>query len=307
MPTQGQPGYRSIIGGSMADEKIPRRKQRNADDSKPAFTTETVRSQISGGFMTARQILVAGITLSSLYLMACSPSVSGSSTASAITAPTLDVYPDILRGSKSMELGELILLLMPDAGAKYVGWDLAANSPIRWTGSSAYTDNPGPSGGASRSGWVRVNVQGSRATMLRDKKYELGWTVAYSSVRAGRESFLPAKFGVGSASISPGGGNSDDICFGTAFDGCDFAEPLESLVKAGIQVVSICSGGVQGGHKSAYLLTQSTHAPTVMVWERGGGSGGVSASVTLQYDAKPIRPEYDKGESSSYDASLCKE
>jgi hypothetical protein len=49
MPTQGQPGYRSIIGGSMADEKIPRRKQRNADDSKPAFTTETVRSQISGG------------------------------------------------------------------------------------------------------------------------------------------------------------------------------------------------------------------------------------------------------------------
>ena len=62
-----------------------------------------------------------------------------------------EVYPKELQGTKPLELGDLVLLLMPDSGARSVGWDFRAESPIFWrtagyetiqkNGASLYTRN----------------------------------------------------------------------------------------------------------------------------------------------------------------------
>lgn len=200
-----------------------------------------------------------------------------------------DVWPEVLRGAKSLELGELILLLMPDSGATSVGWDFQTDSPIKWQ-SEPFKEVPG-SGYAYRMGWVRVNVQGEKSTVLRERKLELGWTVTYSneisaSPNAERP-FMPPKFGVESIEIKPGAEpvvDNELVCFGAVFSGCDFDEPIASLIKAGIHVQTICSKEISGGHVSAFILTHPGRNPTVMTWTESGGSGGTGSWVTLKVD-----------------------
>lgn len=190
-----------------------------------------------------------------------------------------------------------MLLLMPDAGEKPVGWDFRADSPIKWQ-SVAYTEVP-ETGYASRTGWVRVNVQGKTSKISRAKKLELGWTVVYSNEVGGlgssQDRFLPPKLGVQRIEIKPGG-DGDLACFGTGFYGCGFDEPTASLVKAGIHVKTLCSSNANG-HVAALLLTHPGHRPTVMIWARSQGSGGASSWITLQLAVAH----------GPYDSSLCKE
>lgn len=193
---------------------------------------------------------------------------------------TQGVYPKELEGTKSFELGELVLLLMPDSGATFVGWDHRANSPIVWktSGYETRTRSDGTSI-STREGIVRVHVQGKKSTILRKRINELGWTVMYFSE-------LPPKFGPEEIEIEPGL-SYEGGCFGTNYDGCDFEEPLNSLSSAGITATKICSAREVGEAASAFLLTHAARRPTVLVWVTSGGSGGSSAWLTLKLNEKP--------------------
>jgi hypothetical protein len=146
---------------------------------------------------------------------------------------TQEVYPKELQGTKPFELGELVLLLMPDSGARSVGWDFRAESPILWK-TAGY--QAGQRKGASlytRNGIVRVNIQGKKSTVLRQRIAELGWGVTYSST------LNNPNFGPEEITIEPG--LPREHCFGSIYTGCDFEEPLSSLAHAGIVATKICS------------------------------------------------------------------
>jgi hypothetical protein len=115
---------------------------------------------------------------------------SGPPESASVRAPEEDVFPQVLRKTKSLELGELVLLLMPGSGEPPIGWDFRADSPIKWQTTAAYNEVP-ESGYASRTGWVRVNMQGTKATILRERKFELGWSVTYSNTVSGSDPSSP--------------------------------------------------------------------------------------------------------------------
>ena len=196
------------------------------------------------------------------------------------TQATQGIYPETLQGTKPFELGELILLLMPDSGATFAGWDHRADSRIVWQ-TSGYETVQKADGTSKyiRNGIVRVHIQGKQSTVLRQRITELGWTVSYSSDG-------PPKFGPKEITIEPGlpqeGG-----CFGTNYEGCDFDEPLTSLSSAGIGATKICGKRKMGVASSAFLLTHAARRSTVLVWVTSGGSGGSSAWLTLKLNEKP--------------------
>jgi len=195
------------------------------------------------------------------------------------TQPTQGIYPETLQGAKPFELGELILLLMPDSGATSVGWDHRADSRIVWQ-TTGYEAAPRADGTSKyiRNGIVRVHIQGKISTVLRQRIDELGWTVSYSSDG-------PPNFGPEEIAIEPG--LPQEACFGTNYDGCDFDEPLTSLSSAGIGATKICGKREMGVASSAFLLTHAARRPTVLVWVTSGGSGGSSAWLTLKLNEKP--------------------
>lgn len=190
-----------------------------------------------------------------------------------------EVYPKELQGTKPLELGELVLLLMPDSGARSVGWDFRADSPILWK-TAGYQE--GQRKGASlytRNGIVRVHIQGKKSTVLRQRVVELGWGVIYSST-------INPNFGPQDITIEPG--LPRERCFGTTYTGCDFEEPLSSLSRAGIVATKICSSRrTPGDFLSVFSLTHPRRRPTVMVWQSSGGSGGSSAWLTLKLNETP--------------------
>lgn len=195
----------------------------------------------------------------------------------AAVVDTQPVYPKSLQGTKSLELGELILLLIPDTPADQFGWDYRVNSPITWLTNGV--EYGGMS--ATRRGVVRVNIGGKKATVLRQKTEELGWSVIYKT--DGNPNFGPAEI-----EIKPGGVAPEDICFGTNFDGCAFDAPLPSLSAAGIVATPICEKTSLGEEYKAFLLKHLDRRPTVMVMVTGGGSGGVSSSITLKLRDVPL-------------------
>lgn len=227
-----------------------------------------------------------------LLLGACNGQIPAHSavTASAPQIKPIDIFPDSLKEGPSIELGDFILLLMPPIGES-IDWDYHANGPIKWQ-TAPYTEADGADV-ATRTGWVRINIEGKTASILRGRLMELGWTITYSNaIRiVGEGSTLPPKFGVQSISLGPGG-DGDSICFGTGFTGCDFGEPIFSVVKAGIHIGTICSKGTTSGRTTAWLMTYPGRQPTVMVWSIDGGSGGQSSSLTLKLNAGKTLPEW---------------
>lgn len=203
----------------------------------------------------------------------------------AIKPKDEDVYPPVLRGKESLELGQLVLLLMPEKGSEPVGWDFRSDSPIAWQ-TVGYKEIP-ETGYTMRTGWVRVNIQGAKSTVFRERKTELGWTVELSS--------SSAKFGPKQITIKPGG-EGKQSCFGASYDGCEFAEPFTSLVKAGINIETICAERGIGGHVSAFVLTHPQRRPTRMEWKKSEGSGGGSSWITLKLDTD---------QQARYDSNLC--
>jgi hypothetical protein len=182
------------------------------------------------------------------------------------------VVPDSLSEHASLELGDLVLLLMPKSGEQ-VGWDYRADSTILWP-ASGFTEEAGNGNSvANRTGAVRVNVMGEIATVLKRRKMELGWTVEYWTPR-------PAKFGPSEIKIEPGAG---EPCFGADFDGCEF-EPLHSLAHSAISAQEACHIQQGADQTRVYLLTYPQRRPVTLIWYSSGGSGGTSSWLTLEVE-----------------------
>jgi hypothetical protein len=203
---------------------------------------------------------------------------------SAGAEPLADVYPESLRGTQSYELGSVILALMPPPGQQRIGWDWQANSPIQWQ--DGYTQNPGAVR-SYRNGMLRINVMGDVSTVLRQRTDELGWTVTLYTDAS-------PKFGPDSISITPGLTDSG-ACFGTLYDGCNF-NPLPSLKQQGIKAKLLCQFDEFGRHNPSndnftrtYSVSAQGKAPTLLQWQKSGGTGGTSTSVTLLVNATPAQ------------------
>jgi hypothetical protein len=168
----------------------------------------------------------------------------------------------------STELGNLILLLMPEEGAKVL-WDWRSESVIRWIDSGYLEEGTS----ALRRGVVRVNVRGEASTLLGQRKEELAWTVIYSTDG-------PPKFGPRMISLQPGSVDSE-ACFGTLFDGCDF-DPIPSLRAAGITVRGLCRDSkYDANFKRVYRLMAPGKRMMLFRWRENAGSGGSSSSYEL--------------------------
>jgi hypothetical protein len=184
------------------------------------------------------------------------------------------VYPTELEGTKVFEIGELILLLMPDKTEASIGWDYRDKSGIRWITDGYNERNQNTSHDQYyRDGIVRVQVQGQKTTVLKKHKLELGWTVSYVN-------YSNPKFGPEEILITPGNPDkSSEICFGSLYDGCDF-DPFKSIVAAGITVQKICH--TSGDETIGYQLSYPSKQTTFILWTTSGGSGGTSSDVTVK-------------------------
>jgi hypothetical protein len=199
------------------------------------------------------------------------------------------VIPSSLQRTKSIELGQLILILMPgkDEHEGAVDWSYRADSPIVWITKGVEDNSSGDRYSFIREGWIRVNVQGATATVLQQKPVELGWSVQYFSDQ-------PSKFGIHEISIRPGMEDGKKNCFGETYTGCDFKEPFSSLVAAGIHVETTCMANLAAERQVFFLLTHPSKRPTVMSWTYSSGSGGASTWLTLYLGEKPTSDLCDK-------------
>ena len=197
------------------------------------------------------------------------------------------VYPTTAQSLKPMELGEAILLLMPDKGANSVSWDHRAASNIQWL-TEGWQSYPKVNS-IFRDGLMRIHVKGKTSTVLKKQKQELAWTVSYSSDEN------PA-FGVKKISISPGvpglPGKGGEICFGSLYEGCAFA-PQPSLNESGIRFKKLCERGVDGsshvigpGGVTGFELSHPNRSVSFMRWHQNSGSGGTTNHIELLISPK---------------------
>ncbi|MFI4919850.1 MAG: hypothetical protein ACHP65_09880 [Legionellales bacterium] len=186
------------------------------------------------------------------------------------------VYPDTLKGKPSLELGQAVLLFMPPASQRNIDWNYLANSKnVSWVDNPFIerTNDDGSANGASRTGWIRVNVSGRNATVLKKNLFELGWMVSY-------ENDSDARHYVDTITLMPGANDGDDQCFGRSNTGCTF-DPRPSLKRAGIKYTLICENKNSSGGDQIFLLTAPNKKSTLADWSRSSGSGGATASFIL--------------------------
>lgn len=184
----------------------------------------------------------------------------------------LPVYPLELKGAKVFEIGELVLLLMPDKSETTIGWDYRDQSEIHWTTVGYNERNPNTNYTEYyRDGMTRIRVQGKAATVLKEHTNELGWTISYINT-------LNPKFGPEKIVITPGTPN--ETCFGSLYNGCEFA-PYKSMLAAGITVEKTCDTEPMQAHHVGYRLSYPGKRTIFMLWMTSGGSGGSSSDLTL--------------------------
>ncbi|MGY1489617.1 hypothetical protein ACW4YW_09405 [Methylobacillus pratensis] len=184
------------------------------------------------------------------------------------TAYAEPVYPWIATAAGPLELGNAILLLMPDEKTEQISWDHQASGPIVWLTDGFKTEGEH----SYRKGLLQINVLGKPSYVLLRKKNILAWTITYST------SSNP-KFGVENISLSPGAGNHQP-CFGTLFEGCSF-ELLPSLQKTGIEVHTTCEAQKYQERIAVYQASYPNKRTTNIVFMESGGSGGSSSNVTM--------------------------
>ena len=175
------------------------------------------------------------------------------------------VYPAVLTGRPSVELGDFILSMMPDRDGEAIDdgqtlwpWDWASEARhIAWSAEL------GPSADATeRVGVMRIHVLDEIATVLRETNQELGWDITLSA--SGNPTF-----GVQKIEFSP------QDCFGIWNGACAF-ETLPSLEKVGITAHLLCSQRSFHGENVTYLLQYQGKKSRLLSWEVNGGSGGYS-------------------------------
>jgi len=201
------------------------------------------------------------------------------------TGQTTDINPSspLVRGTtnnetlnnyRSFELGEAILLLMPDKNTEteLMNWDYRSEAPIVWMTDGYKTEL----NGYGRDGLIRVNVQGVESRILRKKKEELAWTVRYFTSNN-------PKFGFESIQLYPG--DSDGQCFGHLYDNCNF-ELQQSLKDVNITMKKICRSKFYGDKLVGYEFTQQNKRNVFAELSYAEGSGGSSTMLEIFFSKK---------------------
>lgn len=185
------------------------------------------------------------------------------------------VYPDAAKNIEPVELGQAILSFMPNENDGDINWNFRSNSKnIAWL-DSPYVQNED---GVTRTGLMRINVEGETSKILKKTSLELAWTVRYEAMNS--------RFGVEKIYIAPGYahaslGDSNETCFGELFENCEFS-PLKSLERSNISYKKICENSSIGpGDIFAYELNFQGKKSAVLVWSSSVGSGGASSEIYL--------------------------
>lgn len=202
-------------------------------------------------------------------------------TASAISAEApLQPYPTVLSKLPQQELGQVILKFMPNKNTNRIGWDYRANdTSIVWIDNSYQEiDNGDGTFESSRKGVARINVNGVKSTYLKQRVYELPWSIMMKGERG--------KFGVNSVNFYPATASreNENICFGEVYGNCEF-KPFKSLERSKIAYKKLCEKIDNGiNFKIAYLLSNKGKQDTFAIWSSSSGSGGSWTEFELYYN-----------------------
>lgn len=189
------------------------------------------------------------------------------------------VLPKEAQKLKPVEIGEIVLTLMqpkpknPDSpGWNNPGWDYLANSKeIAWINDgivSTKLDNGET--GWSRTGYIRIRVDGKKTTVLKNTLKELAWTIDYSN------NANPG-FGALLITLSPGA----EPCFGATYNGCDF-DPIKSFRASGISIKKICES-YDSGRVRGFKLTHPKKSSVLARITDNYGSGGANSILELDF------------------------
>lgn len=183
------------------------------------------------------------------------------------------VYPISAKKLKPMELGEAILLFMPDESLKNIYWDYRANDKnILWN-TDGFKQEKLWNGEIQsfREGFIRIHVLGKKSSVLKKNKHELVWTVRYTTQ-------INPKLGIKAISIAPG--LTDEQCFGSLYEGCAF-DIEDSLIKTGISVKKVCKERGAGFQILGYEISYPKRKRMFVRWNYNEGSGGSNANIEL--------------------------
>jgi len=196
---------------------------------------------------------------------------------------------ETLNSYRSFELGEAILLFMPDKKTESVGWDFRSDASIVWATSGYETRKISKNEEFSfREGLLRINVLGVQSKILRKTKEELPWVVTYGT-------YSNAKFGVETVELEAG--DLTEPCFGGLYENCAF-NPEPSMAANQIAVTKICQKTLGNTSTIGYELTHPNKKNVFAIFENGAGSGGVSSSFKLVF-SKDKKDLCNDGEESS--------
>lgn len=203
--------------------------------------------------------------------------VAGIATYRSLQAPkqasevvnAMPVYPEEAAGLPPVDLADLVALLAPARGFSTMGWDYLADDPhIHWITDGIDRNNAG----ATRDGLVRVRAAGKLSTVIKQKLSELAWTITLATDG-------PEKFGPKSISITPGGRDGPEQCFGAEYTNCTF--PVEAAILASANAHKICAKNKLGGATDGYLVELPTHISVALLYSIGGGSGGSNSELSI--------------------------
>lgn len=188
----------------------------------------------------------------------------------------LKVYPPEIGSKKSFEIAEIIELFMQPKGNYYFPWDYMSDSNITWITDGIDSNFNGDS---YRVGALRINILGDISTILKNKVYELGWLVEYSTKKS-------PKWGAEMVSLKPGGNSGDFICFGSRFTQCDF-DIKNSLESSNLELERICEAS-SFKYSDVYRITKNGKEALIATLNTDGGSGGASSELILEVDKGDI-------------------
>ena len=182
-----------------------------------------------------------------------------------------------ISGLPVVELADFIVDILPKYGfdgtpKSGIGWDYMVDNPaIQWKTSGVAESDTGLS---VRIGIARVRVGGIASMVLRKTWEELPWSIVLSTKEI---SIKNPKLIV----IKPGGDAPEEGCFGYMFRGCDF-DISKALSSTKLNSRIICSHRGGGTFTSVYYVSTLGKEPSLIVYERSGGSGGDSAELQIR-------------------------
>lgn len=187
------------------------------------------------------------------------------------TQAQLSATPNAATNLDPLELGQLILLLIPEQNSKQtVEWDYKLeDARLNWLTSGVKQEN----GHHFRKALVRVHVNGKKLTTLKQRLVEVAWLV---TLKADAPGLRPTQISI-----------KQEECDGPW---CNEIEPLPSLLGVGIKAAEICKFSLFGDRTTVWRLTGTNKRATFLVSEVFGGSKVQEAQLflELEFDAKQL-------------------